>query len=80
MTTHPDERRLLVSARQVARFWGVTPIAVRQASDTGLLTPHRTADGLVLEERDRLVGRQILRDLGVRSTRPVAVDVTYGRA
>lgn len=52
MTTHPDERRLLVSARQVARFWGVTPIAVRQASDTGLLTPHRTARAGAAEDAD----------------------------
>jgi hypothetical protein len=42
VTSNPEERRLLVSARQVARFWGITPIAVRQAGDTGLLTQHRT--------------------------------------
>ena len=27
----------------MARFWGITPIAVRQASDTGLLTPYRSS-------------------------------------
>lgn len=42
MTRRPGEPRLLVSARQVSRFWGVTPIAVRQAGDTGLITQHRT--------------------------------------
>lgn len=44
---------MLVSARQVARFWGVTPLAVRQAGETGLLRQHPVGDPAD-RERDKV--------------------------